>query len=296
MADTTNLIRIVQLPVIEAKLLALKDGIKQRAEEAASLACTNETIQAVKKTRAELNTEFKELEDTRKAIKRQLMAPLEAFEKTYKECVTTPYAAADAALKGKISSVEDGIKAKCAEEMQAYFTELCAAEKVEWLKYEWLGLKISMTDANQKSHNRLREQIAVYVTGVSSDVAAISKMENADEIMAEYRERRNLAASIGAVESRHKRIEAERAARAAIEEQQKAERAAVEKVEAALQPPVSAPIPAPAPVSVRATIPPTVVAGESPERVVKCAFTVHATKPQLKKLVEFMKEIGVKYE
>lgn len=286
MADTTNLIRIVQLPVIEANLLALKDGIKQRTEEAASLACTNETIQAVKKTRAELNTEFKELEEIRKAIKRQLMAPLESFEKTYKECITAPYAAADVALRDEISSVESGIKAKCAEEMRAYFTELCAAEKVEWLRYEWLGLKISMTDANQKSHNRLREQIAVYVTGVSSDVAAISKMENADEIMAEYRERRNLAASIGAVESRHKRVEAERAARAALEEKQKAERATVGRVEAALQPPTPVPPPVQAPV----------IAGEIAERAVKCVFTVHATKIQLKKLVEFMQKEGIKYE
>ena len=294
MADTANLIHIVQLPVIEAKLLSLKDGIKQRTEEAASLACTNETLQAVKKTRAELNSEFKELEEARKAIKRQIMAPLEAFEKTYKECVTAPYAAADANLKDKVSSVESGVKAKCEEEMRAYFAELCAAEKVEWLKYEWLGLKIGMTDANQKNHNRLREQIAVYITGISADVNAISKMENADEIMAEYRERRNLATSIAAVENRHKRIEAEKAARAAMEEKQKAEKAAVEKVEAALQPTVPAPVPIP----VRVVVP-TPTLAEAPsetEPVVKCVFTVHATKPQLKKLVEFMKKEGIKYE
>lgn len=285
MEESKDLIRVVQLPVIEAHLVSLKESIQQRTNEAASLACTVDTLQAVKKARAELNQEFKDLDDMRKSIKRQLMAPLEEFERTFKGCVTTPYSAADSALKSKVASVESGIKAECEAEMKEYFKELCAAEKVEWLKYEWLGLKISMTDANQKSHNRLREQIAVYVTGVSTDVSAIGKMENAAEIMAEYRERRNLAASIAAVESRHKRIEAEQAAQAAMQERQKAEAEAVEKVEALLSPPaaVSSTVEGAAPVA-------------ASEKVLKCSFTVHATKTQLKKLKEFLLKIGVKYE
>lgn len=279
-----ELIRVVQLPVIEEQLRAMKEQVDQKVADALSLVCTDETLSTVKEVRASLNKDFKALEEQRKAVKKAVMGPYEAFEKVYKECVSDAFNHADYELKGKISDVENAIKGACEEEMRAYFSELAAAEHVEWLKYEWAGVNVDMASARQKSHAKLREQIAAFVVRVSQDVTTISGMEDAEEIMAEYRQFLDLGRAIGTVQERHQRIEDERRAaeerNAAIEAQQ----SAVEKVDAAapptsFEPPVAAP-----------------VAQQEEEKVYKCSFTVHATKTQLKKLKEFMIQEGIQYE
>lgn len=276
-----ELIRVIQLPVIEEQLRAMKEQVDQKVADALSLVCTDETLSAVKEVRASLNKDFKVLEEQRKSVKKAVMGPYEAFEKVYKECVSDAFNHADYELKGKIADVENAIKGACEEEMRTYFSELAAAEHVEWLKYEWAGVKVDMASARQKSHAKLREQIAAFVVRVSQDVTTIYGMEDAEEIMAEYRQCLDLGRALGTVQERHQRIEEERRAaeerNAAIEAQQ----AAVEKVDAVapptvLEPPVAAPV--------------------EPEKVYKCSFTVRATKTQLRKLKEFMIQEGIRYE
>lgn len=281
---TNELIRVVQLPVIEEQLRAMKEQVDQKVADALSLVCTDETLSTVKDVRASLNKDFKALEEQRKAVKKAVMGPYEAFEKVYKECVSDAFNHADYELKAKIADVENAIKGACEEEMRTYFSELAAAEHVEWLKYEWAGIKVDMASARQKSHAKLREQIAAFVVRVSQDVTTISGMEDAEEIMAEYRQCLDLGRSIGTVQERHQRIEEERRAaeerNAAIEAQQ----AAVEKVDAVapptvLEPPVAAP-----------------VAQQVEEKIYKCSFTVRASKAQLRKLKEFLNQEGIRYE
>lgn len=276
-----ELIRVVQLPVIEEQLRAMKEQVDQKVADALSLVCTDETLSTVKDVRASLNKDFKALEEQRKAVKKAVMGPYEAFEKVYKECVSDAFNHADYELKAKIADVENAIKGACEEEMRTYFSELAAAEHVEWLKYEWAGVKVDMASARQKSHAKLREQIAAFVVRVSQDVTTISGMEDAEEIMAEYRQCLDLGRSIGTVQERHQRIEDERRAaeerNAAIEAQQ----AAVEKVDA-VAPPTVLESPVAAPVE--------------PEKVYKCSFTVRASKAQLRKLKEFMMQEGIRYE
>ena len=279
-----ELIRVVQLPVIEEQLRAMKEQVDQKVADALSLVCTDETLSAVKEVRASLNKDFKALEEQRKAVKKAVMGPYEAFEKVYKECVSDAFNHADYELKGKISDVENAIKGACEEEMRAYFSELAAAEHVEWLKYEWAGVKVDMASARQKSHAKLREQIAAFVVRVSQDVTTISGMEDAEETMAEYRQCLDLGRALGTVQERHQRIEEERRSAEECKAALEAQQAAVEKVEAVtpptvLEPPVAAPVPQ-----------------QDNEKVYKCSFTVRATKAQLKKLKEFMIQEGIRYE
>lgn len=279
-----ELIRVVQLPVIEEQLRAMKEQVDQKVADALSLVCTDETLSTVKEVRASLNKDFKALEEQRKAVKKAVMGPYEAFEKVYKECVSDAFNHADYELKCKIADVENAIKGACEEEMRTYFSELAAAEHVEWLKYEWAGVKVDMASARQKSHAKLREQIAAFVVRVSQDVTTISGMEDAEEIMAEYRQCLDLGRALGIVQERHQRIEDERRAAEERKAAQEAQKAAVEKVDAAapptaFEPPVAAP-----------------VAQQEEEKVYKCSFTVRATKTQLRKLKEFMMQEGIRYE
>ena len=280
----TDLIQVVQLPVIEERLRSMKEKVTDQTAAAMALVCTDENLAQVRAVRADLNNTFKDLEEQRKAVKKAVMGPYEAFEKVYKECITEPFKNADAVLKEKVSEVENGIKAECETKMREYFSELCAAERVDWLKFEWVGLKITLDVARQKSHAKLREQIAAFVVGVAQAVNTISKMEDAEEIMAEYRQCLDMGRAIGIVQDRHQRIEEERQAAEARRAAQEAQAAAVQKVEAVappivLEPPVAAPAPQ-----------------QENEKVYKCSFTVRATKAQLKRLKEFMIQEGIRYE
>lgn len=277
-----ELIRVVQLPVIEEQLRAMKEQVDARVKEALSLACTDETLTTVKAARADLRKDFDTLETERKAVKAAVLGPYEAFEKVYRECVSDTYKRADAELKKKIDTVEDGIKSACEATLKSYFDELAAAEHVEWLTWDRLGLKIDLTSARQKSHTKLRDKVAEFVCGVAQSVETISNMEDADEIMAEFRQCLSIGQAIGIVQERHQRIEVERRAAEERKAVMDAQRAAVERVEAVAPPTVVAP-----PIEVSAP-----VSGE----VLRCTFTVRATREQLKKLKEFLNQEGIRYE
>lgn len=281
MSKQSNLIQVVQLPVIEERLRLMKETVEKQVSEALALVCNDETLAQVRTARADLNKTFNDLEEQRKTVKKAVMGPYEQFEAVYKECISDPFRRADAALKEKIGAVESEIKGACEAEMRDYFSELCASEHLDWLKFEWVGLKIDLASARQKSHGKLREQIAGFVSDVAQAVNTISRMEDAEEIMVEYRQCLDMGRAIGIIQERNQRIEDERAAAEARKSAMEAQRAAVEKVYAAAPPVAAPPIQAP-----------------EPEKVFpRFTFTVlNATKAQLIRVREFLKQEGISYE
>lgn len=284
----SELIRVVQLPVIEEQLMALKEEVEKAAKSATSLVCTVDTLSAVKSARANLNKQFSSLEEQRKAVKKAVMGPYEAFEKVYKECVSEPFSAADADLKTKIKETEDSIKNECENKMRDFFSESATAEGVGWLKWEDAGIKIDMVGAKQKSHSKIRDQIFNFVTRVSGDVQAISEMNDANEIMAEYRSCLNISQAVSAVMDRHRRIQEEQKAAEARKAAQMAQDEAIRKVDAELASiAISSPVPVPVPeINIQEeTVYP------------RFSFTViNATKSQLICVREFLKQEGIQYE
>lgn len=279
-----ELITLVQVPIIEQRLRSAKEYVDKVVSDAMALVCTEETVQTVKATRAELNKQFAALEDQRKAVKAAVLDPYNRFEAVYKECVSDAYKRADADLKQKVNDTESGMKRQCEAGLREFYTELCTAYHIDFVPFERSGVVVSMTDAKSKTQppKKLREQLSLFVAGVAQSVEMISKMDDAEEIMTEYKRCLDATASIGIVQERHRRIEAERAARAEREAAKAQEAAAVAKVEA-FAPPVEQEQPAPEPAPEK-------------EKVLRCTFTVWATKSQLKKLKEFMNMEGFKYE
>lgn len=270
------LIQVKQLPVIEEHLRSMKEAVDKRVEEALSLVCTEETVQAVKNVRADLNKEFQALEDQRKEVKKAVLGPYEQFEAVYKECVSEAYRWADLELKKKINDTENEIKKRCEDGLREYFAELCAAERVDFVRYEQAGIVVDMASAKQKTPKKLREKLADFVAGISRSMELISGMDDAEEIMVEFKRTLDAPAAITTIQERHRRIEAEREAQALREAQRAREAEAVARVEAAAPPVVEPPIEA--------------------DKVYRCTFTVSATKPQLKKLKDFMIQEGIRYE
>lgn len=271
-----ELIRVAQLPVIEERLRAMKETVDKRVGEALALVCNEETVQAVKAVRADLNKEFQVLEEQRKAAKKAVLGPYEQFEAVYKECVSDAFRAADAALKGKVDATEREIKQRCEDGLREYFAELCAAERIDFIRFEQSGVKVDMASAKQKTPKKLREQMADFLSGVARSVELISGMDYAEEIMVEFKRTLDAPAAISTVQERHRRIEAEKEAQALREEQRAREAEAVAKVKAAAPPTVEPPVGA--------------------EKVYRCSFSVVATKAQLRKLKEFLIQEGIRFD
>lgn len=269
-----QLIQVVQLPVIEEQLRTLKDRWEQRALDAEAMVCTADTIQSVKAFRAETRKEFDEVEALRKQTKQVVMEPYNRFEEIYKECVTTAFQRADSACSRKVSEVEQDMKQRCEDGLRDYFAELCAVHHLDWLTYEQAGIKVDMASAKAKTPKKLREQLAAFVAGVSAGVDMINSMDHAAEIMVEFKKHLDTTRAICDVAERHRRIDEQKAAQEARKAEQKREAEMARRVDALSSP----------------------VVVEAPEPIVKCTFTVRATRAQLRKLKEFLNMEGIRYE
>lgn len=278
---------VVQLPIIQEHLQDIRQAVTARTNQAKSLVCSPETLRDVKQARAELRAEFDRLEDQRKAVKKAVMEPYERFERIYRECVSDAFTAADNELKGKIASVESGIKSQCENRLYAWFEELKELNHLDFLRWDQVGVKVDMASAQQKTPKKLMAQIEGFVQRVREDVTMISGMDDAEEIMVEYKKTLNAPVAVRTVQERHSAIAREAEARAARVDSTRQEEdharqieEAARKAGEALAPPEAVPA-APVP--------------EGQEQKYRCTFSVVATKAQLKKLKDFMNQEGIQY-
>lgn len=270
---TGALIVVKQLPVIEEHLRSIKEQTEQKVAQALSLVCSAETIQSVKTARAELRKEFDELETQRKQVKAAVHAPYEQFETVYKDCISSQFKQADAALQKKIADVETGIKERCEAGLREYFAELCEVYHIEFLRYSQAGVRVDLTSAKAKTPTKLRNQLEQFVVNVACDVRLISKMEDAEEIMVEYKRTLSVAKSVATVQERHRQIEAEKAAAEQRQTEQERESQAVERVQS-FAPPIA----------------------QDPPKMARVTFTVTDTIDRLRLLKQFLDANGYKYE
>ena len=281
MPDNTDLVPMLvctQQPVISENLVDLQERVASIADMVNQLQKVPDSVPQVKKARADLRKYFDSLEEQRKAVKAAVMAPYNEAEAKYKALVSGPIQSADRLCKDFVDGVELEMKQACENGLRDYFDELRAANHVEFLKSEQAGIVVDMASAKQKTPKKLREQLVQFVARVASDVDRIAEMDDAEEIMVEYQKSLNVADAIGTVLDRHRRIQAQREADQARSIVKAAAAEAVRKVDA-VAPPVEVQ---------KEPVPET--------NVFKCTFTVTATKPQLKRLKEFLNQEGIRYE
>lgn len=281
-----NLIIIKQLPIIEEQLKAMSIEIDEKVEFAKSLVCTEDTVKEIKKTRAELNSDFKNLEEKRKEVKMAVLQPYNDFEATYKMYVSDKFNMADKDLKTKIDDVENQLKEDKASEIKAFFEEYRISNNIDFVKYENAGINVTLS-ASIKS---LKEQAKSFIDRITDDLALIDTQEHKAEIMVEYKKTLNCSQAITTVTSRLKAIEEQK--QREIERQQRIEeeKKIVEKVEIIV--PVVEEIKPP----VEEIVPAQSAPSQESEKVYEIAFKVVATMEKLKALKSFLDEGGYKYE
>lgn len=271
-----NLIVVKQLPVIAEQLQQMQTAAREKVSAALAMVCSKETLPAVRKARAELRKDFDLIEQRRKEVKEQIMAPYRQFEEIYKQYVTDTYAPADKLLAARIAEIENTVKAEKVDELTAYFEEYARSKGVDFICFDDLGVKVNMNS----STNKLKSYVAQIIDNAAEDVEMIHRQQYRDEIMVEYKRTHNAAQALITVTDRHRAIEAEQEAEAAKAEQCERQQAAIEKVEQAAEefPEFATPVEI------------------ADEKTYETSFTVRGTIEQLKKLKLFLREGGYTYE
>lgn len=274
--NNTEIIAVKQLPVIVEQLQTIKEDVTERVNAAMSLVCTEDTVQVVKKIRAELNKEFAEWEGKRKEVKKLVMTPYEHFETVYKDCITDVYKKGEANLKSKIDDLETEIKERTKAKVKAYFDEYRESKGIDFVSFENARINVTLS-ASEKS---LKAQAKEFIDRICDDLALIETQEHIEEIMYEYKRFLNVSQAITSVSMRHKAIEEEKAREAERKAREEAEKAAAKKV-----------------AEVAETLaPPKVEAPAEAEPILTLRFTVKGTRTKLKALKEFLNNGGYDYE
>lgn len=265
--SNTNIIVVEQAPIIRYSLLAqISTQVKDKIESLNidTLEPSEETLKTIKDTRSDLSKEFKTLEEQRKMVKEIVLKDYNEFEDNYKRLIADQFKTADAKLKTLVDSVEDGILSKKIDGLKAYFDEQNA---YDFLRFEDLGLHI----IKSKSDKSIKEEIDTFIMQVAANLMTIDTLPNKERILAKYHMTKDLNLSISQVNLEIQREEA-------IKSQQEARKVQQEQTPApVVAPKIEAPI-------------------VEEDEVLQCTFTVFATKEQLKRMKQFLKDEGIKYE
>lgn len=116
----------------------------------------------------------------------------------YKEQTITKYKEADEILKTKVNDFEMKIKTERKIELEAYFTDICAMEQIDWLTFNRFGVEINLSTSIKK----YKEQILETIQGVVNDLDLINTDTYATEILVEYKKSLNVSQSIKIVRER----------------------------------------------------------------------------------------------
>lgn len=285
-----DIIVVKQLPIIEDRLEEVYVSVKDRLEAMSNLVVTEENYKELKKTRADLNKEFGELETLRKSVKTAIEAPYKRFESGAYSRISSVYRDAISKLDGEIKDVEGGLKTQKQKELFVYYEEYRQSLGLDSAIADpkKSGIKVGLTG----SMKALKEQARQYLDRIDGDLKMIDTLDNADEVLAEYRDCMSVTDAVRIVADRHKRIEDERIRRTAEEENRKAREANEKAVEEAIQQTQEAEVKDEVPVTPAVKVAPEATS-EATEPVLSTkylGYEIFGTLTQLKALKAFLKE------
>lgn len=197
-------LRCIKAPVISEDLEGVRRQMDLVLAEVGQLPFNDESLKRVKAVRADLSKQFEEMETQRKEVKRQVLQPYTQAEEKYKACIAEPYKAADRQLKEWVDNYQNGMKMACEARLREYFDSLCIAQGVDFLHFSQCGVSVDMAMARQKEPKKAMESIESFVLGVRSDLNSILGLDDAAEVLAEYRGSLSLLDAILTVKNRKK--------------------------------------------------------------------------------------------
>lgn len=195
-----NQITLVQVPIIKHSIVAIGESVTERLEKLNidNQLATEDSVKSLKELRAELNKELTNFENQRKLVKGEILKPYDEFDGLYKFHISEKYNSAISKLKDKIAIVEDKIKSEKKTNIINYFTELCTAEKIDFIKFEQLNLEINLSTTEKNYKDKINE----FINKINDDLLLIHTLEDKAEIFVEYKKTLNASKSIKDVQER----------------------------------------------------------------------------------------------
>lgn len=288
-----DLIVVKQLPQIEEHLKELSLEVEQKVENAKSLVCTEENVTTIKQIRASLNKEFKEVENQRKIVKEQILAPYMQFEEIYKMYISDKYKSADNDLKVKIDSTENELKNIKEQEIKDYFEEYKKANNIDFVTYSQARINVTLS-ASRKS---LKEQAKQFIDKIVDDLKLINTQEHKTEILVEYKKSLNVSQAITSVTNRFKAIEEEKKRQEELKRKQleEAQRRADESIRVQTEATRQA-LENFIPKTEETILQTPVIIEEKQEEILTLRFAVRGTRTKLRELKQFLENGGYDYE
>lgn len=288
-----NLITIEQLPIIVyEKIENVGQEIEKRITslELDKQLVTEDTKKALKDTRATLNKEFENFETQRKQIKEKIQKPYIEFENAYNKFIKVHYENAEQTLKTKINEFDKQIIADKEARIREYFTELCQSNKIDFLPFSKIGLKINISTSDKS----LKDRVIEVIEKIKNDLSLVNNISENDEfkaeILTEYKQTFDISASISNAQYRKQQREAE----LARIEAQKA-RAEQARLEAEAKAKEVAPLQAPEVVKPQEQIVKNEAVPAPQEEILHYTLSVSGTRAQLRALRQFLETNNINY-
>ena len=267
-----EILSIVNLPQTEQALKEISERCKDRLKLAEQMACTEETKQAAKKLRAELNKEFSEYEAERKERTAEYEKPLKMFKDIYNQYIAEPFRNADIALKVKINDVETVQREEKTLEVKEYADELKQAYALDWLETERIMPNVTLSASVKSMKAAAKERL----DKIKSDIDCIGVIDDSGEMFAEYMDCLDLAMAKIAVEKRKKAVEEAEKAKTAYTQTENINQQAEKKVDM--------------------LAPPVIEEEKTEEKKYTMTFTVTGTIQQLKAIKAFLIDNNIDFK
>lgn len=199
----------IQFPVFRQ----IKESAIKLADHVKKVEVTEENVKESKKLVAAVSKQAKVLNDERIAVKKQMLEPYNEFEQQVKE-ITEIVKSSEEIVRQQIRQLEEQERAEKEEEIKQLFDK-------RMKQYDFGGLFSFKDFLEQKYLNKtftltkIEKEMVQWFEQINQGLEAIANLEQADEVLAEYKNYQDLSLAIGVVNERHQK---QAAAKRAIEE------------------------------------------------------------------------------
>jgi len=178
-----------QLPIIEQNLIAIGKQIDAKLSELDldNQIATEDTVQNLKRTKAELNKWFADFDAERKEIKKLILEPYNIINEQFEQQIASKLNNAESILKKTIIDYELKIKKDKQNVLIQYFNECKTLYKNDWLDWERLGIDVKLSIAEKAYKKEIMDRLK----DVNDAIVMINTHQYAAEILVEYKKTLN---------------------------------------------------------------------------------------------------------
>ncbi|HHR2938468.1 TPA: DUF1351 domain-containing protein [Listeria monocytogenes] len=188
------------------------------AQQIENIEVTEENVKQSKKLLAAVNKEVKNLESERISIKKEMLEPYNEFEKQVKEIVSI-VKTADEMVRQQVTQMEEEEREDKKLVLKRMFEK--RIRMYDFKTYFTFDDFIENRHLNKSlSINKIESEMVEWLTKIETELKIIETMPYPDEIIAEYKEIKDLAVSAQIVSDRHKAQEVIKEAKNDIKDEQ----------------------------------------------------------------------------